>query len=222
MRLPRLRPPPLRTLFTRALFVRYAVAWVFLAGVAIGDIVLIALPLHGAIALARWASTNVQNLEHHPVAALALSAFLPPEFLQAWLALVALAMFGANRVLGNARLALVCVAGHVIGTAVSEGVVAYRVAHGLLPAAARTIIDIGPSYVAVSAIVVAVAFGSWPARIAALIAFAVLVFVGDIFGGLTSLAVAAIGHVTAMVVAAVLGSVLLWRRRQRAQIRPAA
>ena len=40
---------------------------------------------------------------------------------------------------------------------------------------------------------------------------------GNIFGGLSDLDVAAVGHVTAMTVAAAVGSLLLWqlRRRQR-------
>jgi len=36
-------------------------------------------------------------------------------------------------VLGNWRTAVACTVAHVIGTLVSEGVVAYRVAHDLLP-----------------------------------------------------------------------------------------
>jgi membrane associated rhomboid family serine protease len=71
---------------------------------------------------------------------------------------------------------------------------------------------VGPSYVVVSAIVVALAFGSWPARVAAAADLAVLVFGGHIFAGLTSLDVAAVGHVTALAVAAVL---LIWVRRAR-------
>ena len=216
MRLPGIRTPP----SPRTIFTRYAVAWTFLIGVAIGDVVLSALSEHRSARLLRWASTNVTNLGHHPVAAMVLSAFLPGESLLAWLGLIALSMFGANRALGNARIALVCAAGHIIGTAVSEGIVAYRVAHDLLPVANRNIIDVGPSYVVVSAIVVAVAFGSWPARIAAALAFVILVDVG-IFDGLNQFQVAAVGHVTAIVVAAALGSALVWLRRQAAQVRPA-
>ena len=55
------------------------------------------------------------NLQHHPVPALVLSAFLPGGWPFAWLAPIALTMFGANRAVGNARLALVCAAGHLVG-----------------------------------------------------------------------------------------------------------
>lgn len=39
----------------------------------------------------------------------------------------------AGEVLGNWRTAVVCAAGHVVGTLVSEGIVGYRVSHGALP-----------------------------------------------------------------------------------------
>ena len=95
------------------------------------------------------------------------SAFVTQTFATAWPALIALAMFGANRVLGNWRTALVCAAGQVAGTLVSEAIAGYRVSRGLPPAAGRYIIGVGPSYVVVSAIVVALLYGSWLARAAA-------------------------------------------------------
>ena len=94
------------------------------------------------------------------------SAFVTQTFATAWPALIALAMFGANRVLGNWRTALVCAAGQVAGTLVSEAITGYRVSRGLPPAAGRYIIGVGPSYVVVSAIVVALLYGSWLARAA--------------------------------------------------------
>jgi hypothetical protein len=71
--------------------------------------------------------------------------------------------------------------------------------------------------VVVSAIVVALLYGSWLARGAAALDLALLVGVGRIFGGLSQLSVPAVGHVTAMIVAAVADSLLLWRRRARAR-----
>ena len=132
-----------------------------------------------------------------------LSAFVGPGNLLIWPVLIALAVFGANRALGNARTALICVAGQVVGTVVSEGIVAYRVQAGQLPAVDRYLTDVGPSYVVVSAIVIAVVCGTWLARAAAALDFAVLVFGGHIFSGLSQLDVSAVGHLTALVTAAV-------------------
>src|SRR5262252_2662495 len=98
-----MRWPSFRTLASR-----YAVAAAFLVLVGIADVVLGALPSHLAAQVRLWASTNVSNLHHHPLQALVFSAFLAEQSRVIWLAVIALAMFGANRALGNWRFALVC------------------------------------------------------------------------------------------------------------------
>ncbi len=198
---------------------RYLTASVFLAGFAVVAATGAVLPARDRSAVAVWASTSVANLEHHPVGSLVLSAFIAGGSAWGWLLLIALAMFGANRALGNRRTALICVAGHVIGTLVSEGIVAYRVNAGLLPVSSRYLLDVGPSYVVVSAIVLGLAFGSWPARLAAALDLAVLTFAGRIFAGLTSLDVAAVGHTTAIAVAAGC-ALVIWARRAGGRGRP--
>jgi len=110
---PMSRPVP-RTIFTS-----YAVAWLYLAGFIAAQVAYAALSPHDQAAVLRWASTNVHNLRHHPVGSLVTSAFVTQTFATAWPALIALAMFGANRVLGNWRTALVCAAGQVAGTLVA-------------------------------------------------------------------------------------------------------
>ena len=205
-----MRRPDLKRIFTS-----YAVAWLYLGGFITAEVIYALLSPGHQAALTGWASTNVHNLSHDPFGSLVVSAFVTQESAWAWPVLIALAMFGANGVLGNWRTAVVCAAGHVIGTLVSEGIVGYRVARGLLPAADRYLVDVGPSYVVVSAIMVALLYGSWLARAAAALDFALLVFVGDIFGGLSSLNVSAVGHLTAIIVGVVGGSLLVWQRRRR-------
>ena len=197
----------------RTLFSRHAVAWVYLACVIVVGLCNAALSWHDQAVLVRWASTSVDNLEHDPVLCLVVSAFLPVESLAAWPALIALALFGANHVLGNRRAAVLCAAAQVAATVVSEGIVAYRVHAGALPAADRYLVDVGPSYVVAAAIAVAVVSGPWLARGAALADLAVLVFAGHIFAGFSQLQVAAVGHVTALAAGAVAGAALTWRRR---------
>ena len=196
----------------RTLFSRYAVAWIYLASVSAGEIVYATLPGRDQAALLAWASTNVHNLQHDPAGSLIASAFFPAESAIWWPGLIALAMFGANQVLGNWRTAVVCAAGHVIGTLVSEEILDYQVTHGALPASARYILDVGPSYVVVAAIAVAILYGGWLARAAAVLDLALLTFVGDIFGGLSHLQVAAVGHVTAIGVGAIAGGLAVGQR----------
>jgi len=200
----------------RRIFTRYAVAWSFLGGVIIAESTYALLPDHDRAALLQGASTNVHNLQHDPVGCMVVSAFFPDSSARAWPVLIALAMFGANRALGNWRTAAVCAAGHVVGTLVSEGILDYRVAHGALPASSRHILDVGPSYVVVAAIAAAILYGGWWARLAALLDFALLAFVGDIFAGLSHLDVAAVGHLTAFTAGAAGATlVMTWSRRGR-------
>src|SRR5208282_1134995 len=162
--------------------------------------------------LIAWTSTSVANLEHEPVLPLVLSALVAPGYFVVWPVLIALAVFGANRALGSVRTALVCLAGHVIGSLFSEGIVAYRVDAGQLAVANRHLTDVGPSYVVVSAIVIVLICGTWLARVLAAIDFAVLVFGGHIFSGLSHLDVSAVGHLTAMITAAAATGLILTRR----------
>ncbi len=215
----------MRRLAPREIFARYAVAWTFLGLFLLTDLVYLALPSHDQATVAGWASTSVYNLHHHPVGALITSAFVPQEAAGAWPVLIALALFGANRALGNWRTAVICAAGQIVGTLVSEGIIDYRTGHGLAPAADRYLLDIGPSYVVVSAIVIALLLGTWLARAAALLDLVLLIAVGNIFGGLSKLEVSAVGHVTAMVVAAIGTGATRWLGRRtatRAAARPPA
>jgi hypothetical protein len=205
-----MRRPDLKKIFRS-----YAVAWVYLIGFVVTEAVCSMLPRSDLNTFTAWASTSVHNLQHDPVGSLVASAFIAQGYWLAWPFLIALALFGANKALGNWRTALVCAAGHVIGTFVSEGIVGYRVAHGSLPAADRFLIDVGPSYVVVSAIVVALLYGSWLARAAAALDLALLVVVGNIFGGLSQLAVSAVGHATAITTGIILSSLLVWQLRRR-------
>lgn len=200
---------------------RYAFAGAYLICFVVTGLVCARLDPGAQATFTDWASTNVANLEHEPVLPLLLSAFVAPGYLLTWPVLIALALFGANRAVGNARIALVCLAAHVIGTGVSEGIVAYRVDAGQLAAASRHLTDVGPSYVVVAAVVVALALGTWLARALAAIDLLILVFPGDIFGGLSQLDVAAVGHLTAMLTAAV-AVILFWQRGRRASGRDVA
>jgi hypothetical protein len=178
------------------------------------------LPGADQAAVLQWASTNVHNLAHDPVGCLVASAFFAAGGLSLWPGIIALTMFGANRALGNWRIAVTCAAGNIIGSLVSEGILWYRIAHGTMPASDRFILDVGPSYVVVAAIAVALIWGSWLARGASAIVFAGLIFAGHIFGGITQLTVTPVGHATALLVGATLGSLLAWQRRRAAGLRP--
>jgi hypothetical protein len=204
----------------RASLARYAVAWGYLAAFIVAEVIYALLPGQAQASLLAWASTNAHNLAVDPVGCMVVSAFVTAGALVAWPPLIALSLFGANSVLGNWRLAVTCAAGHVIGTLVSEGILWYRILHGTMPSSDRLIIDVGPSYVVVTAIAVGLIWGTWLSRCAAAAALVILVVVGQIFSGLSQLSVSAVGHATALFVGATVGSLLaLQRRGGRAPVR---
>jgi hypothetical protein len=152
----------------------------------------------------QWASTSVDNLQRNPLGSLVVSAFVAEGDLLAWMLLGVVGLCGLAWVAGPTRTVALCVAGHLVGTVVSEGIVAARVLHGDLPDAARRVVDVGPSYVVVTALVACVLYGRLLAvRLAGAVGFALLA--PSLFDGLSSLEVSAVGHVTAIAVAAVLG-----------------
>lgn len=204
------RAPVLRSVLSR-----HAAAWLFLAGVCAAEAGYALLPAPDKAAVLTWASTSVHNLEHHPVGCLVASAFLPTSFLLVWPAVIALAMVAATSVLGNWRTALTCAAGQVVGTVVSEGIVAYRVADGSLPPADRLLLDVGPSYVVMAAIATALLYGRWLARAAAVVDLVLLIFFGQIFAGLSRLEVTPVGHLTALIAGAATATIFVWHRNRR-------
>jgi hypothetical protein len=190
---------------------RYAVAWTYLTCFAAVQVGYARLSPHAQASFTAWASTSVANLEHDPVGCLVVSAFVTGGSgwgAVVWLPMIAIAMFGANGAVGGWRTVLVCAAGHVVGTGVSEGIVAWRVASGALPAADRYLTDVGPSYVVVSALVVTLLCATWGWRCLAALDMLALVFAARIFAGLTSLNVSAVGHLTAIVTAAAITPLL--------------
>ena len=199
----------------RVLLHRYGFALAYLGCFAAVELTYTLLDPAAQARLIAWASTNVANLEHEPAGPLLVSAFVTPGYFATWPVLIALALFGANRALGNVRTALVCLAGHVIGSLVSESIVVYRIDVGRLPAADRHLSDVGPSYVVLSAIVIALACGTWLARTLAAADLALLVFPGQIFAGLSQLDVAAVGHLTAALTAAAATALIIARGRRR-------
>ncbi len=91
----------------RVLLRHYGFAMAYLAGVVAAGLAYTLLDPDAQARLIAWASTNVANLEHEPVGPLLVSAFVTSGFFAAWPVLIAPAVFGANRALGNTRTALV-------------------------------------------------------------------------------------------------------------------
>ncbi|MER0447385.1 rhomboid-like protein [Streptomyces sp. Edi4] len=154
----------------------------------------------GNHAVAAWASTNLANMGDHPVEALIASTFLFGA--DPWACLRGIALTGVVLAFlvirfGNLRAIALIAAGQVLGTLVSEGLLAARIAAGRADPALRATLDVGPSYVMISALAAVVAVGARPwHRWVALAALAVRA--PHLTTGLGTMGVAAVGHLTAL------------------------
>ena len=183
----------------------------YAALLAAGSVALSAHDQAGQLVWLRWASTNVSNLQHRPVSVLVLSAFLPDGHATVWVVLSVVGLGCTERVLGSLRTAALVAGGHLVGTAVSEGILGYRVQVGQLSAQYRHIIDVGPSFVVVTGLAAALVLGGlWPRIIAG---GCLLALAPSLLDGLTNLDVAAVGHLCAAATG-VVGGGLLGRRRR--------
>ncbi|MEV5568907.1 rhomboid-like protein [Spirillospora sp. NPDC052269] len=166
--------------------------------------------------LIAWASTNLDNLSWNPLGTLVTSAFVAEgeraaQIVQ--LVAMALGLFPVARRFGNLRGALLVVSAHVAGTLVSEGLTAVRLSLGSVSASVREISDVGPSYVLAAALVATILFG--PGRVPRVLAAGALAILSPyLFEGLTSLDVAAVGHVVAMGTGITLGALMALRDRR--------
>jgi hypothetical protein len=166
-----------------------------------------------------WTSTSVDNLLDHPVQALVASAFVIGSGRPyAWAVLAVVGLVALAWRLGAWRTLAVVVTAHVLGTLISEGIIAWRVHRGVLPEASRHLVDVGPSYLVVAALVGAVAAGPWLSRLVGAAGFAVLA--PSLFSGLAELDVSAVGHACAVVLGAGLAAALLPRRPEPAPVPP--
>ncbi|MEN3361994.1 MAG: hypothetical protein V7637_5976 [Mycobacteriales bacterium] len=191
----------------------------FLVALAVADVLAGWTSSAWQSATARWASTNVVNLEHHPIGALVLSAFVTGGHPAVWPLLASMGVLSAERLLGPARTLLLCGSAQVIGTLVSEGIVAYRVQVGALPGSALSQLDVGPSYVVVAALTLAVLAGSWLPRMIALAGL--LTLAPYLFTGLSHFDVAAVGHLISIALG-MAAAALYQQNRARRRLRTAA
>jgi hypothetical protein len=181
----------------------------------VANVVIQTRPLPVRQAWLGWASTDLVNLADHPVASMIISAFVDDSDFLAWIGLGLIGLVAAGHTLGNLRCAVLVTVAHVVATAVSEGVLAVRIALGAVPPSERVTLDIGPSYVVVAALSAAMAYGNWPMRIASGVAFALLA--PHLFGGLGRLDVGPVGHCCAIVIGLVGGWFLHRGRRAAGQ-----
>jgi hypothetical protein len=187
----------------------------FAVTLAVAEIGYPALSSRQADRVAAWASTNVARLTTEPIGPLVASVFVIEDHRLMWLVLGTLGCALVEARLGWRRTLLVALAAQLGGTAVSEGIVWWRVGHDRLSNGALHQLDVGASFVAVGLLTAALLVARPVA--ARVVAGLSLVAIGpNLLSGLTRLEVSPVGHLAAFVIAGIFVGVLVVRdNRQR-------
>lgn len=165
-----------------------------------------------------WSSTNLDNLRPagHPAEAFVASAFVPQESAGVW-PFFALSLFSVVAALGTRRAVVLLASVHIGVSVLTEGLVWWRIHQGSLPGSEAHDWDTGPSYLVVTAMVVAIgcARRTWVRLVwAVALAGAAPSLLEGIEGGDYT----AIGHVLSSAV----GLVVVLRLRRAARTEPVA
>ena len=156
-------------------------------------------------------STDISHLEHVPWIVIPASSIWSGHLFGYWAVVVLLCLGALERLRGGLVTLATGAIAHVVGTVVSEGVTAVRIATGDLSTSARHVLDVGPSY-AVAACATAVVFSPGAHRwLRWACALTLVPLVVTAFDFSDENQVAAIGHAVAMLTGIV---VARWRLRQ--------
>jgi len=151
-------------------------------------------------------STDIAHLERVPWLVLPASSIWSGDLFGYWAVVVLLCVGALERLRGGIVTLVTGAIAHVVGTLVSQGVTAVRIAAGELSGSARHLLDVGPSY-AVAACATAVVFTPGAKRwLRCACALTLVPLVVTAFADFSDESqVAAIGHAVAMLVGVVAG-----------------
>jgi hypothetical protein len=156
-----------------------------------------------------WASTNLHNLAHHPVAAMLVSMFVVTGNLLPELVIVAVGFAVLERAVGAFRTAVIALAGQVMATLLTEYGADLGARWHLLMASSADRPDVGVSYVMYAVLAASVLLLPGRVRLLGLLSVSICVLIPFLIApGMTST-----GHVLAVAVGA--ATMALIQRRAR-------
>ena len=166
---------------------------------------------HTRLSVLAASSTDLVHLEKVPWLVIPASTIWSGNDFGYWAVVVLLCLGALERLYGGVLTLMTGVVAHVVGTVVSEGIIAARIAAGDLSSSARTVLDVGPSYV-VAACACAVVFSPGANKwLRGACALTLIPLVITAFDFSDESQVAAIGHAVAMLTGIVAAR---WRRRR--------
>jgi hypothetical protein len=168
---------------------------------------------HERLAVLTSSSTDLDHLQRVPWLVLPASSLWSGDHVGYWVIVVLLCVGALEVVRGPVVTLLTGLTAHVIGTLVSEGILAIRIAAGELSSSARHLQDVGPSYIvaACAAAVIASPRSHRWLRLACGLCLVPLVVTAFDFSDASQ--VAAIGHAVSMLIGASVGRSRIARRQ---------
>ena len=155
-------------------------------------------------------STDLAHLEHVPWLVLPASSIWSGDNIGWWIGVTLLCLGALELVHGPVTTAVTGLVAHVVGTLVSEGLIAARIAAGQVSSSARHLLDVGPSYVVASCAAAVIASPRTPKglRVVCAMTFVPLLFAAFDFTDAGQ--VATTGHAVAIAVGALMARTSLF------------
>jgi hypothetical protein len=152
------------------------------------------------VAVLMDSSTDLAHLEKAPWQVLPESFVWPGNFIVYWAVVVLLCVGALELVRGPVVTLVTGLVAHVLGTLVSEGIVAIRIAAGELSSSARHLQDVGPSYIVAACAAAVIASPRAPRALRVGCAVTLVPLVVTAFDVHDTSQVASIGHAVAILV----------------------
>jgi hypothetical protein len=159
-------------------------------------------------------STNIVHLEHVPWRVLPASSIWSGDPIGWWVVATLLCLGALEMVRGPVVTIVTGLVAHVVGTLVSEGVLAIRIAAGELSSSGRQLLDVGPSYVVASCAAAVIASPRAPRALRIGCAVTIVPLYVAAFDFTDDGQVATIGHAVALTVGALIARSKWFRSHQ--------
>jgi hypothetical protein len=156
-------------------------------------------------------STDLAHLERVPWLVLPASSIWSGDNIGWWLAATLLCLCALEVAHGSVAVAVTGFVAHVVGTLVSEGLIAARIAAGELSSSAGHVLDVGPSYIVASCAAAVVASPRTPRSLRILCALTFVPLYVAAFDFSDAGQVATLGHAVAIAVGALMARTKLFR-----------
>jgi hypothetical protein len=171
-------------------------------------------PAAERVAVLRDCSTDLAHLERVPWLVLPASSIWSGDNIGWWIGVTLLCLGALELVHGPATTLVTGVVAHIVGTLVSEGLVAVRIAAGELSSSASHVMDVGPSYVVASCAAAVIASPRAPASLRILCSLTVVPLFVTAFEFTDAAQVATTGHAVAISVGVLMARTRLFHAVQ--------